>query len=138
AHRARLLRDVRDAGPKGGRSWIVEWRERPGVLGWCGVFPLEQTGEIEIGYRYVSSAWGQGVATEAAWPVLTFGFAVMDLQRIVAVTHPANHASQRVLAKIGLRRCGNGFHYGHDLPFFAIDRPVTRPSHWPSTNTLPW
>ncbi|MDP6344301.1 MAG: GNAT family protein, partial [Alphaproteobacteria bacterium] len=44
------------------------------------------------------------------------------LDPIVAVTHPDNLASQRVLAKIGLRAEGRRFHYGLDLAFFSLAR----------------
>ena len=94
----------------------------PGFLGWCGLFPLEDSGLIEIGYRYVTSAWGRGIATEAARAVLDHGFRALCFDPIVAVTHPANLASQHVLAKIGLTACGSAFHYGQWLRFFQLSR----------------
>ena len=65
------------------------------------------SGPIEIGYRYVRSAWGQGIATEAGHAVLDHGFRRLGFDPIVGVTHPANRASQRVLEKLGpsARRC---------------------------------
>jgi RimJ/RimL family protein N-acetyltransferase len=108
--------------PASGGIWVVEWQDAPGFLGWCGLFPLEDSGLIEIGYRYVTSAWGQGIATEAARAVLDHGFRVLCLDPIVGVTHPANLASQHVLAKIGLTARGNAFHYGHWLRFFHLSR----------------
>ena len=79
-------------------------------------------GPIEIGYRYVRSAWGQGVATEAGRAVLDHGFRRLGFDRIVAVTHPANLASQHVLEKLGLKPCGAAFHYGQSLSFFELSR----------------
>lgn len=105
-----------------GGFWIVEWKERRGMLGWCALFPLEDSGFIEIGYRYLRKAWGQGVASEAAAVVLAHGFDALAIDPIVGVTHPDNRASQRVLEKVGLVRDGTAFHYGHDLPFFRLDR----------------
>ena len=102
--------------------WHVEYRDRPGFLGWSGVFPLEDSGLIEIGYRYTRAAWGQGLATEAAAAVLEHGFRVLKLDPIVAVTHPDNRGSQGVLRKIGLRPAGQAFHYGQDLAFFRLTR----------------
>ena len=63
-HRARLRARIASGWPPEGGIWVVEWQNAPGFLGWCGLFPLEGAGPIEIGYRYVRSAWGQGVATE--------------------------------------------------------------------------
>jgi RimJ/RimL family protein N-acetyltransferase len=108
--------------PASGGIWVVEWRDAPDFLGWCGLFPLEDSGLIEIGYRYVTSAWGQGIATEAARAVLDHGFRALAFDPIVGVTHPANGASQRVLAKIRLTACGSAFHYGHWLRFFQLSR----------------
>ncbi|MDP6564784.1 MAG: GNAT family N-acetyltransferase [Alphaproteobacteria bacterium] len=118
-----LLAQMADGGGGGrGSFWTVRWRQEPEFLGWCGLFPLEQSGLVEIGYRYVTATWGRGVATEAAARVLDFGFLERRLDPIVAVTHPDNLASQRVLAKIGLRAEGRRFHYGLDLAFFSLAR----------------
>jgi [ribosomal protein S5]-alanine N-acetyltransferase len=100
----------------------VAWRDEPGFLGWCGLFPLEHSGLIEIGYRYVRAAWGQGVATEAARAVLDHGFGTLAIDPIVAVAHPDNRGSRRVLEKIGLRQAGEAWHYGKWLPFYRLTR----------------
>lgn len=115
-----LRRQLAGDWPPVGGVFAVEWRDEPGFLGWCGLFPLEDSGLIEIGYRYVPATWGHGVATEAAACVLEYGFEVLRIDPIVAVTHPANKASQSVLAKIGLRYRGPRFHYGLDLSFFEL------------------
>jgi RimJ/RimL family protein N-acetyltransferase len=122
AHRAALVARIAAGWPEVGGIWVVEWRHEPGLLGWCGLFPLDGADEIEIGYRYVRAAWGQGVATEAARAVLAHGFHELRLPRIVGVTDPANHASKRVLAKLGMRPIGRGRHYGRELDRFALAR----------------
>jgi RimJ/RimL family protein N-acetyltransferase len=63
---------------------------------------LEEGPEIEIAYRLPQASWGRGIASEAAARLLAFGFQERGLERIVAVTHPENQASQRVLKKLGL------------------------------------
>lgn len=110
-------------GPPGRRAfWHVAERARPGFIGWCGLFPLEASGPIEIGYRFVRAAWGRGLASEAAAAALDHGFRRLGLARIVAVSHPENAASHGVLRKIGLRVEGPARHYGQDVLFFALDR----------------
>ena len=121
-HRQQLRARIASGWPSEGGIWVVEWRAEPGFLGWCGLFPLEDSGLIEIGYRYVRAAWGQGVASEAGRAVLDHGFRDLGLDPIVAVTHPDNLASQRVLAKIGLKARGRAFHYGQSLAFFHLSR----------------
>jgi RimJ/RimL family protein N-acetyltransferase len=121
-HRAELTRRILSGWPERGGLWVVEWRHEPGFLGWCGLLPLEDTGLIEIGYRYVPWAWGRGVASEAARAVLDHGFRELGFDPIVAVAHPDNLASRRVLEKTGLREEGLAPHYGADLAFYRLTR----------------
>jgi len=123
AERRQELTDRFDRGwPEPGAMWTVTDRGDNRFVGWCGIFPLEQSGLMEIGYRYRPKAWGRGIATEAARAVLEQGFGVLGIDPIVAVAHPENIASHRVLEKIGLQRQGVRHHYGLDLAFFQIDR----------------
>jgi RimJ/RimL family protein N-acetyltransferase len=82
--------------------WAIEGRETGAFHGWVALMPLEGGPEIEIGYRLPQASWGRGIASAAAARLLAFGFQERGLERIVAVTHPENHASQRVLKKLGL------------------------------------
>jgi ribosomal-protein-alanine N-acetyltransferase len=120
--RARLLERIESGWPEPGGLWVVEWRHRPGFLGWCGIFPLEDSGLIELGYRYVRAAWGQGIATEAAAAVLEHGFTELKLDPIVAVAHPDNLASRRVLAKLGFRYERPTRYYGAEVAFYRLTR----------------
>jgi RimJ/RimL family protein N-acetyltransferase len=108
--------------PGRGAIWTVAWAGSGQTLGWCGLFPIADTALIEIGYRYVTAAWGRGVATEAARRVLGHGFRAFEFDPIVAVTHPENTASKNVLKKIGLCSDGRQFHHGLDLGFFSLGR----------------
>lgn len=108
--------------PPPGAFWHVEERETPGFIGWCGIFPLQDSGLMEIGYRYVRAAWGRGLATEAATAALDHGFRELELDAIVAVSDPDNAASHGVLLKIGLRVQGRERHYGLELAFFVLSR----------------
>ncbi len=108
--------------PPQGASWHVEELAAPGFIGWCGLFPLEDSGLMEIGYRYRRAAWGRGLATEAAVIALDHGFRELKLDPIVAVSDPDNAASHKVLRKIGLRAAGTARHYGRELPFFELGR----------------
>ncbi len=104
--------------------WTVERREDGEILGDCGVIPLAGRGpEIELGYRLRASAWGQGLATEAARAAMAHARAPRDegglgLTRLVAVTHLDNHASQRVLAKLGFTAAGTSDCYGAPQAMF--------------------
>ena len=47
---------------------------------------------------------------------------VLEIDPVVAVTHPENRASQRVLEKIGLMPAGTQVHYGQVLAFYRLTR----------------
>ncbi len=63
--------------------------------------PLQPSGDTEIGWHFHPAAWGRGYASEAASAVLAHAFA-RGLDRVVAVTHPDNAASQAVCRRIGM------------------------------------
>jgi RimJ/RimL family protein N-acetyltransferase len=63
----------------------------------------EQPSEAFMWYSTRRDAWGQGYAAEAAAAVLRYGFEAVGLARLFAECHPENHASLRVMQKIGLR-----------------------------------
>jgi len=80
----------------------------PGTfLGFAGVaFPtyLPALAERpEIGWRLARSAWGKGLATEAALAARDHAFDALVLPELVAIIHPENDRSQRVAAKLGMR-----------------------------------
>jgi RimJ/RimL family protein N-acetyltransferase len=84
--------------------WLIELRETGAFVGDCGLTPQEVDGttEIEVGYHVRRSLQGRGYATEAAAAARTYARDVLRLDRLVAIIHPANVASQRVAEKIGL------------------------------------
>lgn len=63
---------------------------------------VDDVDEVEVGYAFYPPYWGRGLATEIAMACLEIGRRALSLGTIVAVTSPANLASQRVLEKVGL------------------------------------
>ena len=106
AHREEVRRHIVQGRPEPHASWAIEWRDRPGLLGLCGLSPCEETGSTQIGWRLLPFAWGQGVATEAARAVLARALGPLGLWEVVTLIHPDNHASLRVAAKVGMTRAG--------------------------------
>ena len=74
-----------------------------GLIGFCGLQPLPETEEIEIGWWLARAWWGRGLATEAARAAQSDGFGRAGLQRIVAIAQPANTASISIMRKLGMR-----------------------------------
>lgn len=93
------------------------------LIGFCGLQHLDKTPDVEIYYGFFKKFWGKGLATEAARAVARFGFENAKLERIVAVTHRENAASQRVLKKIGATCEGEDREfYGVKADFFVLKR----------------
>lgn len=101
---------------------LMIWKETGEVIGWSGLQPLEDTGEIEVGYGMKRDFWGRGIATEAARAWLEYGFNVAGLERIVAIAVPENAASWRVMEKLGMRHEKTEKHYGLECVFYAISK----------------
>jgi RimJ/RimL family protein N-acetyltransferase len=87
------------------------------VLGLAGLslfrMELPFTPVAEIGWRLIPSAWGKGLASEAARAWLDFGFKNRGLDEIVCFTAVPNTPSQRVMQRIGMARHAA---YDFDMP----------------------
>ena len=91
-HRQFVVNRITRAYPAGLGYWSVVLKLVPAAfVGWVLLTPYDAVGpEIEIGWRLLRSAWGNGFATEASLPVLRHGFETVHLDRIVADIHPDN------------------------------------------------
>ena len=87
-----------------------------------GLQPLEDTGEIEVGYNLAKKYWRHGYGYECALAWLKYGFEKAGLERIVAVAHPDNTGSWRIMEKCGMKYEKTAKHYGIDCVFYAISR----------------
>lgn len=80
--------------------WSVETKEGE----YCGRVGLEQPNEWpepELGWSFLSSATGQGYATEAAIAVLEDAKATLKPETVVSFVHVDNTASARVAERMG-------------------------------------
>jgi len=102
--------------------WRASRRDNGAYIGWFCFKYAGKAPDIEVGYRLLPDAWGQGFATEGATALVDWGFEDLGLHRIIGVTHPGNKASQRVLLKAGLADLGWGHYYDKQLRLFAADR----------------
>ena len=88
--------------------WAVELPDEAPFIGFIGLivprFQAHFTPCVEVGWRLAAEYWNRGYATEGAVASLKFGFDVLGLSEIVALTVPGNLASRRVMEKIGMVR----------------------------------
>lgn len=106
--------------PEAARDWLAGcWRKAALGLGWSwaltlpagegqaplvGVISLHWNGELAW---WVGVPWqNRGLATQAARLVKAFAFDRLQLPVLTARHMPDNHASGRVMAKLGMRYCG--------------------------------
>lgn len=75
---------------------------------------MTELSDVELLYALDRTAWGRGLATEAAGAALAYGFEVAGLGRIIGITRPANAASRRILEKLGMR-------YEREVEIFGIE-----------------
>jgi RimJ/RimL family protein N-acetyltransferase len=101
-------------------------KETGELIGTSGLQPLEDTGEIEVGYNMSERFWGQGYGTECAMGWLRFGFEKCGLERIVAVSYPENVASWKIMERCGMKYEKTEPHYGIDCVFYAVSREEFR------------
>lgn len=104
---ARLLAMQRDLGHT---FWIIEDKQSGEIQGFCGLKRVNApgagslTGEHEIGWRLRESAWGQGIAKEAAIASLDLAFKTFAAPHVIAMTVPDNLASQGLMQRLGMTR----------------------------------
>ena len=98
------------------------WKESGEMFGWSGLQPLEETGEIEVGYGMIKEFWGKGIGFECALAWLEYGFEQAALERIVAVASPENKASWRIMEKCGMKYEKTETHYGVECVFYVISK----------------
>jgi RimJ/RimL family protein N-acetyltransferase len=82
---------------------LVE-RATGAVIGFCGLVHPQQQAEAELKYALLRSAWGRGLATEAARGLLDHAATTLRLGRVMATVAPEHLASQHVLEKAGMTR----------------------------------
>lgn len=84
--------------PNPGTRWAIELRDRPGLVGTCGLFAWNRSWrKCAVGFELARSIEGKGCMREALTVVIAWGWREMNLNRIEALVHPENAASLGLL-----------------------------------------
>lgn len=107
--------------------WAVERKFDGQLIGMTGLASVNEAlpvgPAIEVEWRFIPQAWGQGYGSEAAKAALAWGFANLDRDEFLAFTADTNLASQGVMRKIGMvADPARDF----DHPNLAPDHPLNR------------
>ena len=85
--------------------WAVEVAATGEFVGFAGLDPVDEEMSfrgVEVGWRFARSAWGHGYATEAGHACLDYGFDVLRLPEILAITAAGNERSRAVMHRLGM------------------------------------
>lgn len=84
-------------------DWAIVSKSDAHMIGTIGFTRLDMTNRVgELGYVVNPKYKGHGFATEAGRSILRFGFEQLGLNRIEARYMVENHASGRVMEKLGM------------------------------------
>jgi len=83
---------------------------------------------LEIGWRLHTDFWRQGMASEAAARMNAFAFKDLAARELLAVRHPDNVDSARVMDRLGMRYRGLEPWYGTTLATHVLDREEWLPA----------
>lgn len=110
-HAAEFYDEIAESTASGTpHAYVLCRKTTPGLIGLIGLHPprgnARKAGEIEVGYWLGQPYWGQGFMSEAVAAVLDIAFARPGTHLVGATTALNNLASQKVLARAGLRNMG--------------------------------
>ncbi|MBB1200777.1 N-acetyltransferase [Enterobacteriaceae bacterium 89] len=109
-----------------GQMAIVEKHTPQEVIGFGGISvrPLGDGLTHNLGYRFATSAWGKGLATEFCERMLDYAFDDHQLEKVTAVVRANHLSSQKVLLKAGLALRGEIADIANEPPslFYALKR----------------
>jgi len=114
-------------GKLGFGRFAIEDNVNGEFVGWVTLEPVELDGyvdDLEIGWRLVRARWGRGLATEAAIAVLTWAFATVPVDRILAVADAENAPSVSVMRRLGMVHLADVPDDGRISTVWATSRPL--------------
>ncbi|MDG0816712.1 GNAT family N-acetyltransferase [Bdellovibrio svalbardensis] len=108
-----------------GRFLVIE-KATGKKLGWCGLKWIEETKEIDLGYRFLRSSWGKGFAFEAAQACLSYGFNALNFEKITAQIMPTNTASIALAKKLRMKEASRVIEDDVEFIVFEIQSSKVR------------
>jgi RimJ/RimL family protein N-acetyltransferase len=99
-----IARNCRRYSNDGVGLWAIDLKATGELIGDCGIIRQEVDGDslYEIGYHLRRDFWGQGIAIEAARACKEWGFANLQVDRMISLIRPENVPSCRVAERNGM------------------------------------
>lgn len=100
--REQLDREIENERAHGVQYWPFFLLAGGAFVGCAGLKPYApEPGRFEMGFHLCRAHWSRGYATEAAGAIVGHAFGTLGLTSLLAGHNPMNHASRRVLEKLG-------------------------------------
>ncbi|MGA5687602.1 GNAT family N-acetyltransferase [Cytobacillus pseudoceanisediminis] len=99
--------------------FMVERKVGSIPIGMCGLIKRDTLDNVDIGFAFLSKYHNKGYGYESASATLKYGHEQLALKRILAITSLDNHASSRLLEKIGMNYEGTIILDKEKLKLFA-------------------
>lgn len=96
------------------RAWTLRVKATSSFLGLISVAQHHDGQDEEISYQLLPEFWGQGYACEALVAVIEYAASVMKLPSLIAETQCGNHASRRLLERVGMEPVRTLTRFGED------------------------
>lgn len=82
---------------------VVIQKEDNIPVGVCGLYERPGLPIVDIGFAFLENYEGKGYGSESAGRLLQAGKEDFDIEKVCAITVKENHASQKLLVKLGLQ-----------------------------------
>lgn len=115
----------------GVQYWPMFLRKDGEHVGCCGLRPYDPARRVyELGVHIRFRWWRQGLAEEGARAVIRYAFHELGAAALFAGHNPENHASERLLAKLGFRYTHHEYYAptGREHPSYILERTVEQAS----------
>jgi [ribosomal protein S5]-alanine N-acetyltransferase len=101
--------------------YLVALKDTAVPIGLCGLLKREDLPDPDIGFAFLPDYCGKGFAFESARAVMNDARERLGRNRVLAIVMPDNHASIKLLEKLGMRFERDK----DDVQVFAIDHEST-------------
>ena len=102
--------------------WSVRLTAQPAIVGFVGFREFLDPLELQLLYGLLPACWGKGLATEVTTRVCDYALRELGRDCITATTDLPNHASARVLRRLGMQVVRIRDEGDAGTADFAIDR----------------
>ena len=107
---------------QGAGIWVTEEQATGAFVGMIGFWEPAAWPGFELSGHIARRFWGQGYASEGARAAMAYAFNVLGRERLISLVNPANHASIRVVERIGEKLEGRIEFLGRQFLLYGLDR----------------